>query len=194
MDEKQDLRTIRTQRHLRDALCELMQLKPINKITIRELTERAEVSRCTFYLYFDSIFSMVQSIENEMLIDYREGIKKIISGNEDSKKLISELITFTFRHKYDNLPYSRILYSSPSHPEFLIQYNNIVIEELRLAFPGKIKADMLPGLNLYLSGILSSIQQWILNDITEPPEEMSKQIIGIIGNGSAYLEMFNLRK
>ena len=171
-----------------------MQTKPINKITIRELTERAEVSRCTFYLHFDSIFSMVQSLESDMLIDFREGVKEIVSGNENSKKLVSELITFAFRHKYDNLPYSRILYSSPSHPEFLMQYNRIVIEELSLAYPGKIKADMIPGLNFYLSGILSSIQQWILNDMTVSPEEMSKQIIGIIANGGAYLEMFNPRR
>lgn len=191
MEEKQDLRTIRTQRHLKNALCELMQEKPINKITIRELTEKAELSRCTFYLYFDSIFSMVQSLENEMLIDFRYGIKEIIRENENSQKLVSELITFTFRHKKENLPYSKVIYSSPNHPEFLMEYNKIVLEELSIAFPGKIRGDKAQGLYFYCSGILSSIQQWIMTDSPETPEEMSKQIIGIIANGGTYINMFN---
>ena len=193
MDEKRDLRTVRTQRHLRDALFELMFEKPINKISIRELTERAEISRCTFYLYYDSIFSMLKSIENEMLFAFREGVKTILSENVDSKTLISELITFCFQHKYDNLPYAKLLYVNSGNQEFIEQYTKIIIEELCIAFPGKIKTNMITVLNFYFSGIIALIHEWILNDITESPEEMAKRVIHIISNGKSYLEMFDTR-
>ena len=194
MDEKQDFRSARTQRHLRDALFALLFEKPINKISIRELTERAEISRCTFYLYHDSIFSMLKSIENEMLYDFREGVKTILIENVDSKKLVSELITFSFRHKYDNLPYSKLLYVNSGNQEFIDQYSKIIIEELCIAFPGKIKVEMMTVLNFYFSGIIAIIHEWILKEITESPEEMSKRVISIITNGGAYLDMFNSRR
>jgi len=194
MDEKQDFRSIRTQRHLRDALCTLMCEKPLNKITIRELAEKAEISRCTFYLYHDSIFSMVKSIEDDMLSDFRDGLKTILSENVDSKTLISDLIAFCFRHKYDNLPYSKLLYINSGNQEFIAQYTKIVTEELCLAFPGKIKAEMITVLNFYFSGIIAMIHEWILNEITESPEEMAKRVIDIIACGSSYLEMFSGRR
>ena len=194
MEEKQDFRSARTQRHLREALCELMYEKPLNKITIRELTEKAEISRCTFYLYYDSIFSMVNSIENEMLSDFRDGFRTILSENVDSKTLISELITFCFKHKYDNLPYSKLLYINSGNPEFIDQYSKIGIEELCLAFPGSIKTEMITVLNFYFAGVIATIHEWILNEITETPEEMSKRVTNIITNGSFYLDMFNKRR
>lgn len=194
MDEKQDFRSLRTQRHLRKALCELLYEKPINKITIRELTEKAEISRCTFYLYHDSIYSMVKSIENDMLSDFREGVKSILSNNVDFKTLISDLITFSFQHKYDNLPYSKLLYVNSGNPEFIGQYNKIAIEELCLAFPGKINTEMKTVLNFYFSGIIALIHEWILNEITESPKEMSNRVINMITNGSVYLDMFNSGK
>ena len=194
MDEKKDFRSLRTQRHLRKALCELLYEKPINKITIRELTEKAEISRCTFYLYHDSIYSMVKSIENDMLSDFREGVKSILSNNVDFKTLISDLITFSFQHKYDNLPYSKLLYVNSGNPEFIGQYNKIAIEELCLAFPGKINTEMKTFLNFYFSGIIALIHEWILNKIIESPKEMSNRVINMITNGSVYLDMFNSGK
>ena len=191
MDEKQDFRSLRTQRHLRKALCDLLYEKPINKITIRELTERAEISRCTFYLYHDSIYTMVKSIENDMHADFREGVKSILSNNVNFKTLVSDLITFSFQHKYDNLPYSKLLYVNSGNPEFIEQYNKIAIEELCLAFPEKINTEMKTALNFYLSGIITLIHEWILNEITESPKEMSNRVINMITNGSAYLNMFN---
>ena len=194
MNEKQDLRTVKTQRNLRNALCELMQEKPINKITIRELTEKAETARCTFYLYHDSVFSMIKSIENDMLSDFREGLKRILKNNKDTNSLVSALIAFCFQHKYDNLPYSKLLYINSGNQEFIEQYSKIVIEELCLAFPNRLNSDIITVLNFYFSGIIALIHEWILKDITVSPSEMSERVIKIISNGRTYLEMFNSQK
>lgn len=193
MAEKQDLRQERTQRHLREALCELLVIKPINKITIKELTDKAEISRCTFYLYYDSIYSMVKSIEDDMLSDYRDGLRRILSENVYTKELFSELIAFSFQHKYDNLPYSKFLYSGAGNPDFIDRYCKITVEELSLAFPGKIKENMIAAINFYLSGIVYAIHEWILKDEREIPEQMSAHIVELIANGKVYIDMFNSR-
>lgn len=191
MDEKRDMRAERTQRHLREAFCGLIVKKPIEKITIRELTELAEVSRCTFYLHYDSIYELVKSIEEEMLSEYREGVRHIIEGSRDYSSLVEELISFSFRHKLENKDYAKALYKNYGGLELIGQYNKIVAQELTAAFPTKWNDMLNKALNFYVAGIINFIHQWILEDeINETPEEMSALVIEIIKNGRTYLSIF----
>src|SRR5258708_19426815 len=47
-----DLRIRRTRGRLSDALVELMQEKPVDKVTVQEVLDRAGVGRSTFYLHY----------------------------------------------------------------------------------------------------------------------------------------------
>ena len=52
--KKIDRRQVRTKRRIRDAFMELIMEKPMEKLTIKELAERADIDRKTFYLHYDS--------------------------------------------------------------------------------------------------------------------------------------------
>ena len=43
MNQKTDLRIIKTRRSIKEAFMELILMKPVNKITVTELAERAEI-------------------------------------------------------------------------------------------------------------------------------------------------------
>ena len=69
---KTDRRVMRTREALGDAIIEIMQEKPFEKITVAELLQRAQVSRSTFYEHFrdkndlffsdaDEFFSMMSN-------------------------------------------------------------------------------------------------------------------------------------
>ena len=47
-----DLRVKKTERAIRKAFYELMLEKPIPKITVKELAERAEINKTTFYAHY----------------------------------------------------------------------------------------------------------------------------------------------
>jgi len=49
---RRDRRAARSQRALHDAMRELLQQMPFDRITVRDLLERADVSRTTFYAHF----------------------------------------------------------------------------------------------------------------------------------------------
>jgi len=49
-----------TKKALADSLKSLMKKKPIDKITIREITEECGLSRMTFYYHFEDIYSLVE--------------------------------------------------------------------------------------------------------------------------------------
>ena len=61
--KKEDRRVRRTKKLLTQALTELMQQKQIKDITVTELTEKADMNRGTFYLYYRDVFDMIEKIE-----------------------------------------------------------------------------------------------------------------------------------
>ena len=66
MAEKTDRRIRKTRAQLRKGLAELMQEKSVNEITVKELVERVDINRSTFYLHYTDIYNMLDSIEKEL--------------------------------------------------------------------------------------------------------------------------------
>ena len=62
--EKKDLRYSRTDRLLQEAFLELLKVKSVDRITIRDLTERAGINRCTFYHHYQDIYDLLEQIED----------------------------------------------------------------------------------------------------------------------------------
>lgn len=62
--EKKDLRYSRTDRLLQEAFLELLKVKSVNRISIRDLTERAGINRCTFYHHYQDIYDLLEQIED----------------------------------------------------------------------------------------------------------------------------------
>ena len=62
----------RTQALLKDGLTELMQTKPVQNITVRELTDYVNLNRGTFYLHYRDIQDLLEHLENDILDEFIE--------------------------------------------------------------------------------------------------------------------------
>lgn len=62
-----DMRVVKTRRAIRNALIELAEEKDVEKITVKELCERAEISKPAFYSHYGNIYDVVDEIENEVV-------------------------------------------------------------------------------------------------------------------------------
>ena len=60
-----DRRTEKTRRALKAVLIRLLQTRSLQKVSISELTELADISRGTFYLHYRDILDLYQTIQNE---------------------------------------------------------------------------------------------------------------------------------
>lgn len=56
-----------TKRALQNAMVELMKEKPVEAITVRELTELADVNRSTFYLHYADVYDLLDRMEDEAI-------------------------------------------------------------------------------------------------------------------------------
>ncbi len=62
-----DLRVERTKKNIKNAFLELRSKKPLEKITIKELSELAVINRATFYTHYQDIYDLSEHIEDEIV-------------------------------------------------------------------------------------------------------------------------------
>jgi AcrR family transcriptional regulator len=63
-------KSAQTQARIISSYLSLMQEKHFEKITVKELVAKANITRGTFYLYFNDIYEMQQYIEDELLAHF----------------------------------------------------------------------------------------------------------------------------
>lgn len=73
--DKQDRRVRKTRRVLRNTLVDVLQNRSLNQITVKELCEKADINRSTFYLHYSDIFDLWAHLEKDIL-DKMNGLLK----------------------------------------------------------------------------------------------------------------------
>ena len=66
MDRKDDRRVRRTKTNIKKAFIELLKEKSFQEITVRELSERADINRKTFYAYYTGMEELLAAVMDEM--------------------------------------------------------------------------------------------------------------------------------
>lgn len=72
---------IRSRQNLLDAFGKVFLNKPIDKITIKDITDSAGYNRSTFYLYFRDIYELSEAYEESVLQEVAEIVGGIIESN-----------------------------------------------------------------------------------------------------------------
>lgn len=62
-----DLRIQRTRKNIINAFIELRASKPLEKITIKELSDLAFINKATFYTHYKDIYDLAEQLENEAI-------------------------------------------------------------------------------------------------------------------------------
>jgi AcrR family transcriptional regulator len=84
MAEILDRRIRRTRKLIQEALFSLMKETPYQKIRINQITERADISRSTFYLHYETKDDLLLSVVDEIIEDYFQAIDNISSETTES--------------------------------------------------------------------------------------------------------------
>ena len=95
--KKSDARVRYTQRVLKESFLSLLRNKPVNKITVKEVCELAELNRATFYSHYSDCFDLMEKIEREILDAFEQSLR-LIEGF-DVTELISAIYAIIERHK-----------------------------------------------------------------------------------------------
>jgi len=178
--EKMDRRSRRSRRLILDAYAELVPEKGNEKITVKDIVERADIGRATFYAHFEDkadlerfIFErFMQMIENEI----QNQLELSIDDTNFHQVLVPSLALFRiaegkfeiFKQSANNAVTGIFSLGAP-----LIHRMESKMEALRIKFQDDLVTSEQVGVFLF-SPLLSMLSNWLLNDMPASPEEMDK--------------------
>lgn len=64
---KTDARVRYTRQIIQHVFIDLLKQKPINKITVKEICEKAEINRSTFYKHYEDVYHLMHKLEESAL-------------------------------------------------------------------------------------------------------------------------------
>ena len=183
--KKEDRRVRRTKKLLVQALTELLQQKQPQDITVRELAERADMNRGTFYLYYRDISDMLEKIEDQLF----DSLNAIVRQHEDENVLRepAPLLMDLFLLIAENREMVRVLLSPRGDMKFLEKLYDVIRSECLKAFPvlreGPDSAGFEYRFGFVTFGIAGLIRAWVNGGCRETAPEMSRLAGSMIRHG-----------
>ncbi len=86
-----DLRERKTKRAIKDAFLQLRAKKPLERITIKDLSDLAEISKATFYLHYKDIYDLSEQLQSEVVQEIMGAVSQdeaaLVDMEQTAKKL-----------------------------------------------------------------------------------------------------------
>lgn len=177
---KQDRKTRYTRMVLQDSLVELMKLKPISKITIKEICENADINRTTFYAHFTDQYDLLHTIEDQTLLWAKKMLTSLIETDiKESKKIIESI----FSYFVENSNHLQVLMSEQGDIDFQKKLFSLIYEQCDKA-PSDLAKFNLAANEFYfvfvVNGSVGIIQHWLKTGLKKSAKEMADIICDII--------------
>ena len=79
-----DLRVKKTKNSIINAFLKLRAKKSLERITVKELSDLAEINKATFYLHYKDIYDLSETLENELF-------ERVFNNIEHPNSALSDL-------------------------------------------------------------------------------------------------------
>ena len=178
---KQPQVTEQTRANLRQAFWELYAERPVEKISVREITDRAGYNRATFYLYYHDVYELLEEIE-DMVLGNIERLEQAPLHQGDTLDF-SQHMGLILRLAQRSRDYTRVLLSPHGDPAFSDRLKEIISPLVDRFFLPEAQLDEQASRvvrEFYLSGILATIRIWTAEDDPMPIDQLIQLVMRIV--------------
>ncbi len=170
---KQPQITEQTRSNFRQAFWELYAEKPVEKISVREITDRAGYNRATFYLYYHDVYELLDEIESMVLGNIERLVNERLLKGE--KLEFSQHMSLILRLAQRSRDYTRVLLGPHGDPAFSDRLKEIISPLVDRFFLPEAELDEQARRvvrEFYLSGILAIIRAWTAEESPMPIDQL----------------------
>lgn len=192
--KKLDPRVKRSRRMLRDALIVLMKEREYSEISVRDIAERADLNRATFYLHYTDKQDLLHQSIDDVLSEIAERFQHIaLETNLADVSKVELLFLNMFEFIAQNADFYKIMLSK-GDMQFTNQWQDLFREKLKHRIYSqqptiKITDDSVP-IDLMLAYISSAstgaIKWWLENDMKYTPQYLSKMLSRLVTFGGSF--------
>ena len=176
MEKKEDRRVTMTKRMLKDALTEMLRETDLYHVSIRELCQRANINRTTFYKYYGSQFDLLADMEKDLLDFISATIREHASDPEKIVKAACEYLE-------DHLEFGRLIVNNnvdPLFPQKLFSLAALRESVIHTSAGRPDPAEQEYLFNYVIYGAYRIIWLWLNKEHRESPQQMAQLLIQFI--------------
>ena len=183
-----DRRVLRTKKNIRQTFLQLLSEKSLTQLTVKELSEQADINRKTFYMYYSNIEEILSELEDEL-------VQKLVLVFE--KELFDREVFDSYSF-FENLNLAiqgdielyRTLNHSDLLPHLILRAKNALIDVFfrKYNIPADSDSERYILYAEYAaSGILSMYTKWFSSDSHMSLEELTRTAAEITLYGFQHL-------
>ncbi len=169
-----------TKRKLRASLMKMVLRKPLRSITVKELTNDADVNRSTFYFHYQDVKAMVKEMEGEFFNDFAAALEAIDQKSHDSLLILARCLE-------NHMDLCKIVLGSNGDMEFLEEMKNIIEEKIsriwKSAVPEMSDEDLQILDAFLIGGVVSTLQRWVREEPRTSAEALAAILNRLIFDG-----------
>ncbi|MGB5824691.1 MAG: TetR/AcrR family transcriptional regulator [Proteocatella sp.] len=184
---KMDRRIRKTRNNLKLSLSELMCEKDFKDITVKDIADRADINRGTFYLHYKDTYDLLEKIENGILMEFQDMIDTYRPPTPVTTLLpILEPIA---DYILDNQEVCRSMFRNKSNMNFIHKFRKLISENgasfIKEKFPSYNKEIYEFYFTFISFGILGQIKHWFDTDLHLPKKDFVEMVDKIITSAAA---------
>ena len=128
-----DLRVQRTQKNIKEAFYKLRKKKNLDKISVKELSEKAMINKATFYLHYESVYDLSKKLKNELISEIIGEVRgyNLREGREQFRLFAENLSRAIIAHSKE----IDMLYKGDDSNDFVNRLEDRLREYIFMTFP-----------------------------------------------------------
>lgn len=182
---------IRTKKILSESFKKLIATKPLNNISIREITDGCGLNRQTFYYHFQDIYSLLEWIcqeetevfsSKQKITTEKEGIRELLNYFRENEAVCANAINVLGDERFRSIVYT-VIYD----------HINLFVSEFsaKLQISDKYKSFVI---QFYTVSFVAYLIDWIKRGLKPEPEELAPMLEIILqDNLENALKQFSLK-
>lgn len=191
MERKENRNARRSRQMLRQAFDELLQERSFHKITVKDIVDRADLNRSTFYAHYPDIYGIVDEMQEEIILRNMELFRQIRYRNilKDPKPYL-DCIAATMDHNLElmqRLGLTDNIHRKSEKLQEMMEYDIMHNSDI----PLEVRRSALFGIRVhfFLGGIINAYERWAEGRLKCTLDQVTVQIADIIcQSAKAFLE------
>ena len=171
----EDRRAKRSRRLLKESLLELMQEKRFKDISARDITERADLNRGTFYLHFSDTQTLLDSIEDDVIAEAQQLIDAHL-GELDSLASLQPVLLSILDYIEEKRRIIERLLRNGNASNFLDKLHDLIyknsLDYAKRRFAITDPAQLSYFLSFVSFGIMAMFKEWVNQGMTLPKQKL----------------------
>lgn len=188
----EDRRVRKSKRAIKQAFIQLLKENNLNRITIQQISDLADVNRGTFYLNYEDKYALLDEMENEQIEEIKGfvDIRKMDLSTKTSDRFIEDfankIIKNVITHIEHNIEFYQVILNLERKSQIEEQLAEIVRSNIKHLIGDKDDIFGIPE-NYYLSyvvgSMMSMIKYWVSDENRVSVEELVNYVSTIASTG-----------